>query len=113
VGQVNALLSGANEVFLTEKDQLLVTGLQVSRYLTVDDSGARHRGDNGYVTQIGNDWFAWFASTGSKSRINYLQLLHAGNITDSLNAHALSYLQGNYSGPLARQPDRGVTLGHV
>jgi len=30
VGQVNALLSGANDVFLTEKDQLLVTGLQVS-----------------------------------------------------------------------------------
>jgi hypothetical protein len=93
VGQVNALLSGANDVFLREKDQLLVTGLQVSGYITVDDSGARHQGDNGYVTQIGNDWFAWFASTGSKSRINFLQLLHAGNITYTLNAHALSYLQ--------------------
>ena len=93
VGQVNALLSGANDVFLSEKDQLLVTALQVSRYITVDDSGARHQGDNGYVTQIGNDWFAWFASTGSKSRINFLQLLHAGNITYTLNAHALSYLQ--------------------
>ena len=90
VGQINALLSGANDEFLTEKDQLLVTGLQVSRYLTVDDSGARHQGENGYVTQIGNDWFA---STGSKSRINFLQLLHAGNITHSRNAQALSYLQ--------------------
>ena len=90
VGQINALLSDANDEFLTEKDQLLVTGLQISRYITVDDSGARHRGDNGYVTQIGNDWFAWFASTGSKSRINFLQLLHAGNITYTLNAHALS-----------------------
>ncbi len=93
VGQINALLSAANEEFLTEKDQLLVTGLAVSRHITVDDSGARHRGENGYVTQIGNDWFAWFASTGSKSRINFLQLLHAGNITYTLNAHALSYLQ--------------------
>ena len=93
VGQINALLSGANDEFLTEKDQLLVTGLALSRHITVDDSGARHRGDNGYVTQIGNDWFAWFASTGSKSRINFLQLLHAGNITYTLNAHALSYLQ--------------------
>ncbi len=93
VGQINALLSGANDEFLTEKDQLLVTGLAVSRHITVDDSGARHRGNNGYVTQIGNDWFAWFASTGSKSRINFLQLLHAGNITYSLNAHALTYLQ--------------------
>ncbi len=93
VGQINALLSAANEEFLTEKDQLLVTGLAVSRHITVDDSGARNRGENGYVTQIGNDWFAWFTSTGSKNRINFLQLLHAGNITYSLNVHALTYLQ--------------------
>ncbi len=93
VGQIDALLSDNNEGFLAEKDQLLVTGLEVSRFITVDDSGARHQGNNGYVTQIGNDWFAWFASTGSKSRINFLQLLHAGDITDRLNEHALSYLQ--------------------
>jgi len=93
VGQIDALLSGANEDFLAEKDQLLVTGLAVSRHITVDDSGARHQGHNGYVTQIGNDWFAWFASTGSKSRINFLQLLHAGDITYTLNTHALSYLR--------------------
>ena len=93
VGQVDALLSGDSEEFLAEKDHLLVTGLEVSRFITVDDSGARHQGNNGYVTQIGNEWFAWFASTGSKSRINFLQLLHAGNITYSLNEHALSYFQ--------------------
>jgi hypothetical protein len=93
VGQIDALLSHANDAFLAEKDQLLIAGLEVSRYITVDDSGARHQGNNGYVTQIGNDWFAWFASTASKSRINFLQLLHAGNITYTLNAHALSYLQ--------------------
>jgi hypothetical protein len=62
-GQIDALLSGANDAFLAEKDQLLVTGPEVSRYITVDDSGARHQGHNGDVTQIGNDWFAWFAST--------------------------------------------------
>lgn len=92
VGQIDALLSATNDGFLAEKDQLLVTALEVSRHITVDDSGARHQGNNGYVTQIGNDWFAWFASTGSKSRINFLQLLHAGNITYRLNEHALSYL---------------------
>jgi len=59
VGQINALLSGANAGFFAEKEQLLVTSLAVSRHITVDDSGARHRGHNGYVTQIGNDWFAW------------------------------------------------------
>ena len=116
VGQINALLSDANDEFLTEKDQLLVTGLQISRYITVDDSGARHRGVNGYVTQIGNDWFAWFASTGSKSRINFLQLLHAGNITYTLNAHALSYLQEERlpKEPLRRlQGHTHATIGEV
>jgi hypothetical protein len=93
VGQIDALLSRHNAEFFAEKDQLLVSGLAVSRAITVDDSGARHQGHNGYVTQIGNDWFAWFASSASKSRINFLQLLHAGDITYCLNAHALAYLQ--------------------
>jgi len=92
VGQINALLSNHNEVFFEEKDQLLITGLQVSQSITVDDSGARHKGRNGYVTQIGNDLFAWFSSTYSKSRINFLQLLHAGQITYCINKHALDYL---------------------
>ena len=90
VGQVDALLSGHNAAFCAEKDQLLATGLQVSPFVTVDDSGARHRGHNGYVTQIGNDRFAWFSSTASKSRINFPELLHAGDIRYGLNqtAHA-------------------------
>ena len=92
VGQVDALLSGDNAAFCAEKDQLLVTGLQVSSLITVDDSGARHQGHNGYVTQIGNAWFAWFSSTSSKRRINFLELLHAGDIGYSLNSHALDYL---------------------
>lgn len=112
-GQLDALLSSHNEGFFAEKDQLLVTGLEVSRFLTVDDSGARHRGNNGYVTQIGNDWFAWFASTDSKSRINFLQLLHAGNITYCLNAHALEYLREE---GLPREPLRrllAATSGEI
>jgi hypothetical protein len=108
VGQIDALLSGDNAGFLAEKDQLLVTGLQVSGHITVDDSGARHQGNNGYVTQIGNEWFAWFASTGSKSRINFLQLLHAGNITYCLNEHALFYLQEER---LPKEPLRRLQAG--
>ena len=76
-GQRDALLSGHTQAFVAEKDQLLEVGLEVSSFITVDDSGARHQGRNGYVTQIGNDFFAWFASTERKSRINFLQLRHA------------------------------------
>ena len=92
-GQIDALLSAGKEAFHHEKAALLVAGLEVSRSITVDDSGARHQGKNGYVTQIGNDLFAWFASTGSKSRINFLERLHAGSITYHVTEEALTYMR--------------------
>jgi len=59
----------------------------------VDDSGARHQGRNGYVTHIGNDFFAWFKSTGSKSRVNFLALLRAGKTDYHLSEAALFYMK--------------------
>ncbi|MCP4336406.1 MAG: transposase, partial [Mycoplasma sp.] len=53
---------------------------------------ARHNGKNGCCTHIGNEFFAWFESTGSKSRINFLELLSAGNISYIINADALDYM---------------------
>jgi len=91
-GQIEALLSNDKAPFHEEKNELLTVGLEVSRSITVDDSGARHQGKNGYVTQIGNDFFAWFASTGSKSRINFLECLHAGAMTYRIDAAALAYM---------------------
>jgi len=67
-------------------------GLKVSGYVNVDDTGARHRGKNGYCTQIGNEMFAWFQSTASKSRINFFEILRAGNPDYVLNSAALVYM---------------------
>lgn len=91
-GQIEALLSADKASFHDEKNELLTVGLEVSRSITVDDSGACHQGKNGYVTQIGNEFFAWFASTGSKSRINFLECLHAGAMTYRIDAVALIYM---------------------
>jgi hypothetical protein len=93
-GQLSRLLTEQREPFHTEKEQVLATGLQVSRYVQVDDTGARHQGKNGYCTHIGNEWFAWFESTASKSRINFLKLLRAGRPDYVLNTDALAYMQG-------------------
>lgn len=92
-GQMDALLSAGKEPFHAEKAEVLATGLQVSRAITVDDSGARHQGKNGYVLHIGNALFGWFGSTASKSRINFLEQLHAGAITTRVNEVALHYMQ--------------------
>jgi hypothetical protein len=87
---IDTLLSGHNAAFFADKDQVLAVGLEVSTFITVDDSGARHPGRNGYVTQIGNDVFAWFSSTERKSRINFLQLLQAGGTVYCCNDEALA-----------------------
>lgn len=92
VGQVNRMLTEGKATFHEEKDAILRTGLAVSRYVNVDDTEARHRGQNGYCTHIGNEFFAWFASTESKSRLNFLNLLRAGHTDYVLNDAAREYL---------------------
>src|SRR5262249_47558538 len=69
-GQLNTLLTEGRDVFHQEKQEPLPAGLQASSYVQVDDTGARHRGQAGYCTHIGNDLFASFESTDDKSRLS-------------------------------------------
>ena len=78
-----------------EKDQILATGLEVSSYIHVDDTAARHKGKNGYCTHIGNESFSWFESTESKSRLNFLKLLRAGHSDYFINMDAIGYMEAN------------------
>jgi len=94
-GKINNIITEGNDAFHLEKDQILCTGLEVSRYVHVDDTGARHKGQNGYCTHIGNELFAWFESTQSKSRINFLTLLQAEHSDYVLNDDAFKYMVAN------------------
>ena len=112
-GQIDALLTGKHEPFHEEKDALLSAAYVSASYLTVDDTGARHRGQNGYTTHMGNELFAWFGSTKSKSRINFLQLLRAGHEDYRVDAEAWAYMQAQKlpHGPLERlRTDSGLAL---
>jgi len=91
-GQLNRILTEDKDIFHNEKDDILSMGLKVSDYVNVDDTGARHDGKNGYCTHIGNELFAWFQSTDSKSRINFLELLRAGQTDYVINEDALEYM---------------------
>lgn len=91
-GQLNRLITEGHEQFHEEKAEILRVGLAVSSYINVDDTGARHQGQNGYCTHIGNELFAWFASTDSKSRINFLELLRAGHTDYVIDAQAREYM---------------------
>jgi hypothetical protein len=94
-GQISRILTENNAAFHAEKNGLLSVGLGESDYVQVDDTGARHQGQNGYCTYIGNEFFAWFESTDSKSRINFLKLLRAGYEDYVLQAEAMAYLESS------------------
>jgi hypothetical protein len=108
-GQVNHIITEGHDRFHAEKEEILRVGLKVSSYVNTDDTGARHQGKNGYCTHIGNEVFAWFQSTGSKSRINFLELLRAGHTDYVLNEEALEYMRVNKlpRAPLERLADLG------
>ena len=92
-GKLNDLLIHGHEQFHQEREDILETGVACSRMLLVDDTGARHDGKNGYCTVIGNDAFTVFASTPSKSRVNFLTLLQGKRRSHVLNSVAVSYMK--------------------
>jgi hypothetical protein len=92
-GQLSTIITQGKEDFHAEKEELLRVGLELSDYVHVDDTGARHQGKNGYCTHIGNELFAYFASTDSKSRVNFLELLRAGREGYVLSEDALAYMR--------------------
>ncbi len=80
------------------------------------DTGARHRGANAVCTQIGNDDFAWFGTTSSKSRLNFLGLLRARHTDYVINDAALDYMRdhglaGSLVGKLAAHEQRRFADG--
>jgi hypothetical protein len=87
-GQLSRLLTEGQESFHAETAEMLRVGLAVSAYLPVDDTAARPQGQNGDCTPSGTERFAWFASTESKSRINFLELLRAGQTDSVIDAAA-------------------------
>ena len=112
--QLVRLLIAGQDGFLDEARDVLRAGLSSAAWITVDDTGARHKAANGFCTQIGNAHFAWFGTTDSKSRSNFLDLLRAGHGDYVINAEALAYMHHRaLAGPviarLAEHPDQVFT----
>ena len=123
--QVVRLLNEGQDAFLDEAREVLRAGLATASWISVDDTGARHQHQNGVCTQLGNDHFAAFATTGSKSRLNFLEVLRAGYRDYVVNAEALAYMrQRALAGPViaswpsipsgtsrTRRPGCGISSG--
>jgi Transposase IS66 family len=99
--EVQRLLTDRQDGFLDEAREVLRVGLETSPWVSVDDTGARHKAKNGFCTQVGNDWFTWFGTRSSKTRLNFLDLLRAGHTDYVVNEAAFGYMRSRgLAGPL-------------
>ena len=110
--QVVRLLIGHQDGFCAEAQAVLAAGLKDASWIAVDDTGARHQAKNGFCTYLGNDRFAWFGTTPSKSRRNFLEILRAGHADFVINDEAIAYMrERSLAGPvirlLAEHQDKG------
>jgi Transposase IS66 family len=90
--QVVRILTSKVDAFVAEARQVLQAGLACAGWVSVDDTSARHKGVNGVCTQIGNQRFGVFTTTRSKSRLNFLQLLHGGTARWVLSTASRDYM---------------------
>jgi hypothetical protein len=92
-GQISRLLTEGHDDFHREKDGLLPAAREVSAYFHTDDTSARHQGRSGHTLHIGNELFASFFTTDSKSRLNFLSILRQPFEDYVLSDDALFYLE--------------------
>jgi len=104
-GQIDKILSDAVSQFRQEKEDILDVGLRNTQCVQADDTGARHAGQNGFCLVIRNDLFSYYASTQSKSRINFLKVLQGKNSDFVINEATTEYC--------VNHKFKGKLLGHV
>ncbi len=114
-GSINFILNEdkANEIFEEELMDVVEHGIRKSKELRVDDTGARHKGKNGFCTCVHSDLFTYFESSSSKSRINFLRILQVKHKDYHLNEVALAYFRAQGLSPKyirVLELDQGLVL---
>lgn len=74
-GQVNHILLNEAEAYSSVSEAILAIGLQEASRIGADDTGEKHKHKSGYCTYIGGQYFAYYKTSYSKSRENFLKIL--------------------------------------
>jgi hypothetical protein len=77
-GQVNHILLNEAEAYSSVSEAILSAGLQEAPHIGADDTGEKHQHKSGYCTYIGGQYFAYYKTSYSKSRENFLRILLQG-----------------------------------
>jgi len=112
--QVVRLLSQGLEDLVEEDAAVLKAGLETAAWISVDDTAARHAGEDCFATQLGDDRFTVFRTGPSKSRVNFLSVLQAGERVFLVDDEALAYMRELHMAAsplalLAAHPDKRFT----
>jgi hypothetical protein len=92
--QVVRLLTARLDELVAEDRELLRAGLATARWITADDTAARHARQDGVTTQLGDDRFTAFRTGASKSREAFLSTLRAGLGGYVIGEAAFAYMRG-------------------
>ena len=84
-GQVHNILMNEAQAYHEESEKILTVGLKEAPYVRSDDTGEKHRHKNVYSTHIGGEYFAYYTTSSSKSRENFLRILLQGKEGYSIN----------------------------
>jgi len=103
-GSINNLLIKKQDVFHQEKEELLQVGKLLSPELRTDDTGAKHDYENYFTNCINTDFFTYFQTSKTKSRINFLEILCQNHNVYTLNQSSLDYYE------LTACPPRALSL---
>src|SRR4051794_6487905 len=99
--QVVQLLTSRLDDLIAEDREVLRAGLATARWVTVDDTAARHARQDGFTTQIGDDRFTAFRTGPAKSRLAFLSTLRAGHDEYVISEAALDYMRNRaLAGPV-------------
>lgn len=77
-GKINDILLNEAEPYSAVSESILTAGLQEAPFIRADDTGTKHKQKAGYCTHIGGEFFAYYKTTFSKSRENFLKILLQG-----------------------------------
>lgn len=113
-GQIDNILNNNNDIFHAEASDILTTGLKTFSEIRTDDTSAPHQNHSGYCNCINTDYFTYFKSSDSKSRINFLEILSGKNLVYVLEKETICRLQANdlskkYISILENEPEQTFT----
>lgn len=91
-GKVHEILMESTKKLESEYNNIAEEGFK-SEQLKTDDTGARFEKKNWFTTVIQNEFFAYFKTTPTKSRKNFLLILQQSKTQYALNKFAYDYLR--------------------